>query len=701
VHSLAGRRTRRTQSRGLTLILAAIVAAVTMVAAAPAQAAPNVAKAWGLNQHGELGDGTTEGPEKCGETASAACSTTPVAAGGVSGVTAVSSGTDHSLALLENGTVMAWGSGFNGELGNGATTQSDVPVQVCEVGYTGATPCPAGHYLSGVRAIAGGGGFSLALLADGTVVAWGEIGFAELGDGATKRSDVPVQVCEVGYSGVTPCPAGQYLSGVTAIAAGERFALALVGSSAKVVAWGSGNAGQLGDGSEEERNVPVEVSGLSGVTSIAAGGSHGLALSSGKVMAWGNNKFGDLGDGSTNNSDVPVEVEGLSGVSAIAAGNAHSLALLSDGSVKAWGANANGQLGDGTSIGPETCGEPPFPCSIKPVAVSKASGVTAIAAGAEHSLALLANGAVMDWGENNYGQLGVGTSVGPEVCNEFGSRCSTTPVAVKQAGAIVRGISAGAQFSLAFGPPPPPGNLPEAGRCVKVATGTGKYSGANCLTVASKPSTKKYEWLPAGFTEKLAFSGSGTETSLTTGGHPTIKCIAANITGEWTGPKTASVNVELQGCTNSAGAQCQTVTNPGNKSEIALSGVVGELGFIRYEQMEGKVVAAVGLDLEPQPPMTSLATYECTGSGEAGHVEGSVIGKITPINKMTSEPKVLYYATKAGEQRPEAFQGAPKDTLMTSFTAGLPEESKGSGASSLNIKGESGKNAAPLEIKAR
>jgi hypothetical protein len=265
----------------------------------------------------------------------------------------------------------------------------------------------------------------------------------------------------------------------------------------------------------------------------------------------------------------------------------------------------------------------------------------------------------------------------------------------------VKGIGAGDYVSLAFGPPQPPANLPEVGRCVKVATGTGKYSGASCLTLATKPSTKKYEWMPASFSEKLTFSGSGLETTLMTVGHPTIKCVAANLSGEWTGPKTASVNVEFQGCTNSSGAQCQTVTNPGNKSEIALKGVLGELGFIRYEVVEGKVISVVGLDLKPQPPMTSLATYECTGSSEAGHIEGSVIGKITPINKTTSEQKLLYYATKAGEQRPEQFQFGPTDTLITSFTTGVPEESTGSGASSLNIKSESGKNAAPLEIKAK
>jgi hypothetical protein len=334
------------------------------------------------------------------------------------------------------------------------------------------------------------------------------------------------------------------------------------------------------------------------------------------------------------------------------------------------------------------------------VAVSGLSGVTAIAAHGRHSLALLANGAVEAWGSNQFGTLGIGTSTGPEPCGlvtEGG--CSTTPVAVKQAGAVIKGIGDGDNVSLAFGSASAPANLPEAGRCVKVATGTGKYGGANCLTLAIKPAAKKYEWMPASVTEKLAFSGSGLETTLTTAGHSTIKCIAANIGGEWTGPKTASVNVEFQGCYNAQSQQCQTVTNPQNKSEIKLNGVAGELGYIKYEEVEGKLKIAVGLDLKPQPPMTQLAEYECTGSTETGHLEGSVIGRITPIDKMTTESKLAYSATKSGEQRPEAFQGSAKDTLITSFTSGI--EAKGSGASSLNIKEYKGNNAAPLEIKAR
>jgi alpha-tubulin suppressor-like RCC1 family protein len=672
VHSIADRWTTRTQRRGLALILAAITAALTMAITASAQAATNVAMSWGWNQHGQLGDGTEAGPEKCGPSQEA-CSTSPVGVSGLSGVTAVAGGEAHSLALLEGGTVMAWGNNGSGQLGNGSTTNSDVPVAVKEP--------------SGVKAIAAGGKYSLALLENGTVMAWGNNGSGQLGNGTTANSDVPVAVKE--------------LSGVKAIAAGGNHSLALL-ENGTVMAWGRNSQGQLGNSSTTNSDVPVAVSGLSGVKAIAAGGNHSLALlENGTVMAWGENRVGELGNASTTNSDVPVAVTGLSGVAAISAGGEHSLALLSDGTVTAWGSNFSGELGDGSSSGPETCAVS-IPCSTKPLAVKGLSGVTAIAGGEEgHSLALLSTGAVMAWGDNGEGQLGDGTSTGPEPCS-VGS-CSTKPVAVKQAGAVILGIAAGAKHSLAFGPSGPPANLPEAGRCVKVATGTGKYSGASCLTLATKPVAKKYEWMPASVTEKLAFSGSGLETTLTTAGHSTIKCLAANISGEWTGPKTASVNVEFQGCTTPAGAQCQTVTNPQNKSEIALKGVEGELGYIKYEEVEGKVPVVVGLDLKPFPPHNpSLAEYECTGSTEKGHLEGSVIGKLTPIDKMTTESKLLYSATKSGEQRPVAFQGAPPDTLTTRFTTGFPEETTvGSGASSLNIKEYKGSNAAPVEIKAK
>src|SRR5947207_1041949 len=153
-HGLDGSR-----RRVAVLVAAAIVAMLTMASPTRASAAPDGAQAWGANGSGELGDGTTEGPEKCGLEVKP-CSTTAVAVSGLSGVSAVAAGAKHNLALLENGTVMAWGANETGQLGNGTTTLSTTPIAVSG--------------LSEVKAVAAGTHQSLALLKNDTVMAWGE-----------------------------------------------------------------------------------------------------------------------------------------------------------------------------------------------------------------------------------------------------------------------------------------------------------------------------------------------------------------------------------------------------------------------------------------------------------------------------------------------------------------------------------------------
>jgi alpha-tubulin suppressor-like RCC1 family protein len=455
---MAGAFTTGSRRRVGVVLLAAMVVAVTMAIAAPAQAAPNTAKAWGLNTSGQLGDGTSTGPEKC-EVETEACSTIPVAVNTLTGVIAVAGGHQHSLALLQGGTVMAWGANGQGQLGNGTESGSTVPVAVKE--------------LSGVRAVAAGAGHSLALLQGGTVMAWGGNESGQLGNGTTKSSVVPVAVSE--------------LREVTAVAAGGRHSLALL-SNGTVMAWGGNESGQLGNGTAKSSAVAVAVSELKGVTAISAGSSYSLALlSNGTVMAWGDNRLADLGNGTTTNSNVPVEVSKLSGVSAISAGEDHSLALLNDGTVTAWGENKYGELGNGTSMGPEKCGSlMNIACSRTPVAVSGLSGVGAVSAGDVHSLALRKDGTVDAWGQNSVGQLGSGSSVGPELCGV--ATCSTKPVEVSKL-LDVKGIAAGGKHSLAFGPPPTVTNVnpshgsPSGGTTVTI-DGT-DFTGASAVKFGS------------------------------------------------------------------------------------------------------------------------------------------------------------------------------------------------------------------------
>ena len=189
-------------------------------------------------------------------------------------------------------------------------------------------------------------------------------------------------------------------SGVTAVAAGYAHSLAV--RNGGVYAWGSNIDGELGDGTTTERDSPVALTGLgSGVTAIAAGDSHSLAVRNGALYAWGDGFFGQLGDGTTSSRHSPVAVGGLiNGVTAIAAGNYHSLAVQ-NGNVFAWGDNGWGQLGDGTVLTERNVPEQIDPADL--------NNIVAVAAGHESSYALSFDGSLWVWGDNRDGELGIGS----------------------------------------------------------------------------------------------------------------------------------------------------------------------------------------------------------------------------------------------------------------------------------------------------
>lgn len=326
---------------------------------------------------------------------------------------AVGVDTAHAAPVPASGAALGFGSNADGEIGDGAT-------QTAVSSPTGA------HLPSGVTAVQVSTGYShtVALGSDGVVYAWGANGSGQLGNGSTSPSLSPTPVSIP--SGVT----------ITSVAAGYLASFAVT-SAGKVYAWGSDASGQLGNGAGGGSPSPVLVS-LSGTvhaTGVSAGFGFALAVTStGAVYSWGLNNAGQLGDATGTSRPAPVLAHLPAGVTAtaVAAGYAHSLALASTGRVYAWGLNNMGQLGNGST------GNTAVPTQV----ALPSNTATAIAAGYLHSVAALSNGSALAWGDNTYGQLGVG-SAPDELAN------SKTPLPVSLgSGVQVTQVAAGVGHTL-------------------------------------------------------------------------------------------------------------------------------------------------------------------------------------------------------------------------------------------------------------
>jgi alpha-tubulin suppressor-like RCC1 family protein len=313
-------------------------------------------KCWGKNEHRQLGNGTMVNSDL------------PVDVAGLSGVKA--------------GAVACWGYNQNGELGNGMTGDSGVPVGVSGLG-------------SGVVSIEAGDDHTCAVTDQGEVKCWGYNRFGQLGDGSTTSRNIPVTV--KGLPG-----------GALAVAAGWGHTCALTADQS-VKCWGDDEYGQLGYGQMEDyRFTPMDLAGLErSVVRISADGGQTCALTIyGGVSCWGNNRYGQLGDGTAEVRNSPVQVTGLTeDVAYIAAGWNHTCALVAGRGMQCWGWNYYGQLGDGTKAS-RTVPGPVYGLS---------ESIDAIGVGWGHTCVVTGTGGVKCWGLNNSGQLGDGTTIDSQV----------------------------------------------------------------------------------------------------------------------------------------------------------------------------------------------------------------------------------------------------------------------------------------------
>ena len=334
---------------------------------------------WGLNGDGQLGDGTFN------------TSTTPVPVFGANVFRSISAGGLHTCGILTDGTARCWGANFDGQLGDGTTNISSTPVVVLG-GITFASISAGDVHTCGVAT-------------DDTGYCWGNNTSGRLGDGTTINRTAPAAVS----GGIT----------FASISAGENHTCG-VATDGTANCWGFNFFGQLGDNTFLDSPSPVVVAGGLTWLGVGAGGAHSCGVASDRtVSCWGNSFVGQLGDGSVlGGAGAPVMVAGPYSAQALSVGGLHTCGVDLGGVVSCWGYTGFGQIGDGT------------PVTNVPLAISGALSFQAVTGGRFHGCGLLTVGSQRCWGDNSFsGELGDGTGIN-----------STTPVTVS-GGLIMQSIS--------------------------------------------------------------------------------------------------------------------------------------------------------------------------------------------------------------------------------------------------------------------
>ena len=346
-------------------------------------------KCWGSNDYGQLGDQTTKNAHM-----------TAVGVKGLPGqATALAAGFMHTCAIV-SGDVFCWGGNTEGELGDGTTTDHSLPVKVQDL------PAQAVEIGAGMN-------HTCALLNDGSVWCWGGYSYSY---GSFEYILSPVNI-----NGLP--------EDVSSVGVGDDFSCALT-TKGSIWCWGLNSDGQLGDGTTEDHEFPVEVKGLSGtVASFSVGNKYVCALINAGIACWGDNRSSQLGDGTNIDRYTPVNVIGLTGkVIDIAANHEHTCALLESGEVRCWGHNGYEELGNGI----EAASHIPVDVVGLPV------GISGLFAGGDSTCAVY-GGSVLCWGSNDYGELGDGTDLDRGV-----------PVGVQGLNGTIRSIAIGRDMPCAI-----------------------------------------------------------------------------------------------------------------------------------------------------------------------------------------------------------------------------------------------------------
>lgn len=358
---------------------------------------------WGLNNVGQLGDGTIAPRSEAA----------PVLGGlTYAEVTASISG---ACGLTTDGAAYCWGGNLFGVLGTGGDEGEVQPTRVA----TNAEYTQLSGYVHHVCGLVQGGGAEC----------WGRNDFGQLGDGGTVNSNAPVAV--VGEPTFREISTG---TNHTCALDDDGFAYC----------WGRNEAGELGDGTNQQRTTPTPVAGGIRFRTISAGHGYTCAVDmgarvhcwgsglteptlqpgdvrfrtfssgtnfrcgtdvDGNAHCWGSNTQGQLGDGTTTARSEPVPVAGgliFEEVRASGPNVAHACGRTGGGEVHCWGSDSSGQLGTGRLL-----------WTADPIAVPEVPDFVEVTLGGQHACGLTDTGAAWCWGTNSQGQLGDGSTATP------------------------------------------------------------------------------------------------------------------------------------------------------------------------------------------------------------------------------------------------------------------------------------------------
>lgn len=317
--------------------------------------------AWGRGDTGALGNGTliTQSVPAV------------VGAGTPTTWTDASAGFAHTCAVNGDGTGWCWGDNYWGELGDGTTTNRDIPARV--------------GFENWWVSISAGGGHTCGIRNTGELVCWGRNDEGQIGDGTTTQKTEPE-------------PVGRDLDWAS-VSAGSGLHTCAIKTNGTLWCWGDNRLGTLGDGTFIDRPAPVQIGTDSDWTSVSAGAYQTCGVrGTGMLWCWGWNGFGQLGDGTTTDRNVPTQIGTAADWAHVSTGAYHTCGLRTTGGLWCWGRNFEGAVGDGTTDD-----------RWSPTQVGTDTNWVDAAAGAGHSCGVRMDGTLWCWGWNLFGELGDAT----------------------------------------------------------------------------------------------------------------------------------------------------------------------------------------------------------------------------------------------------------------------------------------------------